>query len=78
MDYTAGRPEYAEREGIPPMMDDYYSVIIPLRHGTFRGEVRNVLVGSVVRCSHEHRTRSAALRCAEKLFANLDVADDAE
>ena len=53
-------------------MDDYYTVIVPLRHGKFHGEVRNVFVGSVVQCSHEHRTRSAALKCAEKLFANLE------
>lgn len=55
------------------MMGDYYTVIVPLRHGAFRGEVRNVFVGSVVQCSHEHRTRSAALTCAERLFANLEV-----
>ena len=54
------------------MMGDYYTVIVPLRHGKFHGEVRNVFVGSVVECSHEHRTRSAALKCAEKLFANLE------
>ena len=51
-------------------MDDYYSA---LRHGKFCGEVRNVFAGTVVQCSHEHRTRSAALRCAKKLFANLGV-----
>ena len=52
-------------------MDDYYTVIVPLRHGKFCGEVRNIFVGTVVQCSHEHRTRSAALKCAEKLFVNL-------
>ena len=54
------------------MTGDYYPAIMPLRHGKFRGEVRNVFGGSLVRCSHEHRTRSAALKCAEKLFANWE------
>ena len=58
--------------------DDCYPATVLLRHGKFRGEVRNVFVGSVVRCSHEHRTRSAALRCAEKLFVNLEDVGDAE
>ena len=59
-------------------MDDYYLAIMPLRHGKFRGEVRNVFGGSVVRCSHEHRTRSAALACAKKLFASLEVVGGGE
>ena len=53
--------------------DDCYPAIVALRHGKFCGEVRNVFAGSVVQCSHEHRTRSAALKCAEKLFAGLEV-----
>ena len=60
------------------MMDDYCLVIMPLLNGKFRGEVWNVFGGSVVRCSHEHRTRSAALRCAEKLFVNLEVVEGEE
>lgn len=60
------------------MMEDCYPAIVTLRPGKFRGEVRNVFVGSVVRCSHEHRTRSAALKCAERLFANLEAVGDAE
>lgn len=52
--------------------DDYYLAIMPLRKGKFRGVVRNVFAGSVVLCSHEHRTRSAALTCAERLFASLE------
>ena len=60
------------------MMDDYCLVIMPLLNGKFRGEVWNVFGGSVVRCSHEHRTRSAARVCAERLLANLEIVDGEE
>lgn len=63
--------------------DDYYPATVRLRHGKFRGEVRNAFSCSLVRCSHEHRTRSAARVCAEKLFAerlfaNLEVVEGEE
>ena len=58
--------------------DDYYPGTVTLRHGKFRGVVRNIFVGTVVQCTHEHRTRSAALRCAKKLFVNLEAVGDDE
>ena len=60
------------------MMDDYYPGIMTLWNGKFHGVVRNVFVGTVVECSHGHRTRSAALTCAKKLFANLERVEDEE
>ena len=58
--------------------DDYYLVIMPLLNGKFRGEVWNAFSGSLVRCSHEHRTRSAARVCAERLLANLEAVEGEE
>lgn len=48
---------------------DNYPAIRTIKPERYAGQVRNVYTGVIRECGHSHRSRSAAIQCADNLTA---------
>lgn len=51
------------------LTDDLYAAVRAVKPGQYVGQVRSVSGGGspLIECPHVHRSRSIAMRCAERL-----------
>ena len=46
---------------------DHYPAIEQLKPGRYVATVRDIFQGEIARCSHSHKSRSAAIKCSKTL-----------
>ncbi len=44
-----------------------YAAVRQIKPGQYAGQVRNIFAGALAECGHKHKSRSAAMKCGEKL-----------